>query len=40
MQNDIEIIKELYDAAEGATLDLAKFVSFLSGPHWVVRDEC
>ncbi|MBB3175494.1 putative ester cyclase [Endobacter medicaginis] len=35
MQNDIEIIKELYDAAEGATLDLAKFVSFFSDDGYV-----
>jgi ketosteroid isomerase-like protein len=35
MQNDHEMIRDLYAAAEGDTLDLAKFVSFFADDGYV-----
>lgn len=35
MQSDIEMIRELYASAEGATLDTAKFASFFSEDAYV-----
>ena len=37
MQNDLEIIRELYNAAEGKTLDLNRFTSFFSDEGYVLN---
>jgi predicted ester cyclase len=37
MQNDLEIIRELYNAAEGKTLDLNRFTSFFSDEGYILN---